>query len=239
MSSSSIRRTTSGRFVARESSTPEPTKGRRSRKGSSVVIERKTSTGLPPRVKITTARRARAEAALVARPLGAQIQGAARLEAAVRRYERGIDVPDPAVSWHAQQNAVLREELLQEFGAFTPGRLAEVAGSRSARANDTLYNWTRHRRVVAVDYGGQRLVPGFYITPEGVPDALAGPVIAVLDQQGASEWQQALWWTAARWQLHGRRGVDVLVDARSAPREERARVGRALVTAADEPRDFF
>lgn len=157
----------------------------------------------------------------------------------IQQRERRIDVPDPAVRWHAQQNVVLREGLLQEFGAFTPERLAEVAGSRSSRVNDTLYNWTRHGRVVAVDYGGKKLVPGFYVMPEGMPDDLTGPVIAALERLGASGWQQALWWTAPRWQLDGRRAVDVLLDARSTDRDDRARVGQALLDVADEPRDFF
>lgn len=175
----------------------------------------------------------------VAAPSGVRFGDAAALESVIRRQERGIDVPDPVVSWHARQNVVLREELPQEFGAFTPRRLAEVAGSRSARANDTFYDWTRHRRVVAVGYGGRRLVPGSYVTPEGTPDDLAGPVIAVLHRQGASEWQQAPWWTAARWQLGDRRGVDVLLEARNAPLEERTRAGLRLLAAADEPRDSF
>ncbi len=162
---------------------------------------------------------------------------------AIERYAPDIDVPPPAVLDQARRNLELRVAMLREFGAIGAAELAELVGSQARRPGTTVDNWRRAHRIVAVRWHDKTVVPGFVLLEGGQPDPAARAALAVLDEQGFGDWQQALWWTAPAPALDGVRPVDVLLAARrrghaGAPAAG-GDVSEQLAAAASRRRDWF
>jgi hypothetical protein len=162
---------------------------------------------------------------------------------AIERYAPDIDVPPPAVLDQARRNLELRVAMLREFGAIGSAELAELVGSQARRPGTTVDNWRRAHRVVAVRYRDKTVVPGFLLLEGGQPDPAARAALAILDEQGFGEWQQALWWTVPSPALDGARPVDVLLAARRrehvGARGEGGDASEQLAGAARRRRDWF
>lgn len=163
---------------------------------------------------------------------------AATLEA-IERYAPDIEVPPPAVLEQARRNLGLRVAMLREFGAVGVAALAELSGSKARRPSTVVDNWRRARRVVTVRWHGETLVPGFLVSAGGRPDPAAQPALAVLVEQGFSDWQAVLWWVVPNTHLDGVRPVDVLLGAREADPPARDEAAQRLAAAARRRRDWF
>jgi hypothetical protein len=157
---------------------------------------------------------------------------------AIERYTPDIEVPPPAVMDQVRRNIEAQVALLTEFGAVTVEELAGLAGSKAKRPNVTVDNWRRAHRIITVRFRDQTLVPGFLLLETGQPDPTAQPAIAQLADYGASDWQAALWWTAAAPTLDDRRPVDILLQARDGS-VMAAEVKTKLAGAARRRRDWF
>ena len=103
-------------------------------------------------------------------------------------------------------------QLIQEFGALTGDQIGEEH-SQAQNRHALAARWRKEGRIFGVPYRGQTLYPAFQF------DALSGEVkpstrevIARLPRDHMSDWECALWWTAANGWLAGRRPVDVLDD---------------------------
>jgi hypothetical protein len=157
---------------------------------------------------------------------------------AIERYAPDIEVPPPAVMDQVRRNIEAQVALLTEFGAVTVEELAKLAGSKAKRPNVTVDNWRRAHRIITVRFRDQTMVPGFLLLETGQPDPTAQPAISQLAEYGASDWQAALWWTAAAPALDDQRPVDVLMQARDGS-DVATDAKTKLVGAARRPRDWF
>jgi len=121
-------------------------------------------------------------------------------------------VPSPAQAALAQRESQARWSMFEEFGAFTSEELADQrsqAKNRHALAN----RWRNEGKVFAVELRGRRLFPGFQFNPETfAPEPVVADVLAALPLDRMSEWELALWWTAADPWLEGNRPVDVMQE---------------------------
>ena len=118
-------------------------------------------------------------------------------------------VPSAPAVLQARRNALAREALFQEFGAFTSAEVAGLAGSKASNKAALANRWKQEGRIFSVTHHGTTYYPGFQFDAEGRPL----PVIAeVMRRLGAKsgEWELALWFTAANGWLDGGRPVDLL-----------------------------
>jgi hypothetical protein len=119
-------------------------------------------------------------------------------------------VPSPAQALLAQRESQARWALLEEFGAWTSEQIADnrsSAKNRHALAN----RWRAEGKVFSVELHGRRLFPGFQFDPETyAPEPIVAEVLAALPREEMSEWELALWWTAANDWLDWRRPVDAI-----------------------------
>ena len=152
-----------------------------------------------------------------------------RTDALIDRILPDAPVPTPAQALQAQRNGEARWALMQEFGAYTS---EEIAAHRSrAKNKHALANrWRSEGRVFSVDFQGQRLFPGFQFDLETLaPKPVVAEALAALPREEMSEWEVALWWTAANGWLGGGRPVDVMED------DEGAVVAAAVHLAEPSP----
>lgn len=147
-------------------------------------------------------------------PVGPRDEGIAewrgRLEELVEQMTPELLVPSEPKVRQARRNAQARTQLLQEFGALTGDQIGEEH-SKAQNRHALAARWRKEGRIFGVPYRGQTLYPAFQF------DALAGAVkppireaLGQLPRDRMSEWEIALWWTAANGWLGGRRPVDVL-----------------------------
>jgi hypothetical protein len=124
-----------------------------------------------------------------------------------------------------RRNAEARTQLIQEFGALTGNQIGEEH-SQAQNRHALAARWRKEGRIFGVPYRGQTLYPAFQF------DALSGKVkpstravLAQLPRDRMSDWECALWWTAANGWLGGRRPVDVLDHEPEAVVAAAARLG--------------
>lgn len=118
-------------------------------------------------------------------------------------------VPSSDALLQARSNAQARIELLREFGYRTAEQIAE-GRSRAANRHALAGRWRKEGRVFAVDWKGRSLYPLFQFDGDGDPRPIVREVLRVLPTDKMSEWEVALWWTAANGWLSSRRPVDLL-----------------------------
>jgi hypothetical protein len=126
--------------------------------------------------------------------------------------DRPPAVPSQAAVLQARRNAEARIELLEEFGYFTAEQVAE-GRSRASNRSALAGRWRREGRIFAVDWKGSILYPGFQFDEQRAPRPPIRQVLAALPRDRMSDWEVALWWTAANGWLSGARPVDRLDDA--------------------------
>ena len=132
------------------------------------------------------------------------------LEYVTRALTPDVAFPSPAVVLQARRNAEARTALLEEFGALSATDVAELAGSTAKNTSALAGRWRRDGRILAVEHHGASLYPGFQFTDTGQPRPVVEAILNYLREDGASPWQQALWFISANGWLDGRRPVDAL-----------------------------
>ncbi len=145
------------------------------------------------------------------RSLGAETLAELRqsFEELIVRMTPELLMPTEAEARQARRNAEARTQLLQEFGAFTGEQIAEersIAQNRHALAA----RWRKEGRLFGVPYQGQTVYPAFQFDANDQLRSVVQDVLALLPREGMSDWEVALWWTAANGWLAGRRPVDLL-----------------------------
>lgn len=119
-------------------------------------------------------------------------------------------VPSESAARQAQRNAAARAELLAEFGALAGEDIGEQH-SRARNRHALAARWRKERRVFGVMHQGRTLYPGFqFDRTSGALRPAIRDVLAALPTERMSDWEVALWWTAANGWLGGRRPVDLL-----------------------------
>lgn len=121
-------------------------------------------------------------------------------------------VPSAPAVLQARRNALAREALFQEFGAFTSSEVAALAGSKASNKAALANRWKQEGRIFSVTHHGTTYYPGFQFDGEGRPLPVIAEVIRRLGAKGG-EWELALWFTAANGWLGGQRPVDLLESA--------------------------
>lgn len=122
-----------------------------------------------------------------------------------------LDLPSDAAALLARRNAKRRAQLLQEFGALSGEQIAEER-SRAANRHALAARWRKEGRIFGVPYRGQMLYPAFQFDDDGTLRPVISDVLAGLPRDRMSEWEVALWWTAANGALGGERPVDLLEE---------------------------
>ncbi len=148
-----------------------------------------------------------------------------QLEQLVEQMTPELSLPSEPKLRQARRNAEARTQLLQEFGAATGEQIGEEH-SHAQNRHALAARWRKEGRIFGVPYRGQTLYPAFQF------DAVSGEVkpsirdvLAQLPRDRMSEWESALWWTAANGWLGGRRPVDALDDEPEAVAAAAARLG--------------
>lgn len=148
-----------------------------------------------------------------------------QLEQLVEQMTPELSLPSEPKLRQARRNAEARTQLLQEFGALTGDQIGEEH-SQAQNRHALAARWRKEGRVFGVPYRGQTLYPAFQF------DAVSGEVkpsirdvLVHLPRDRMSEWESALWWTAANGWLGGRRPVDVLDDEPEAVAAAAAQLG--------------
>jgi hypothetical protein len=136
----------------------------------------------------------------------------AQLEQLVEQMTPELSLPSEPKLRQARRNAEARTQLLQEFGALTGDQIGEEH-SQAQNRHALAARWRKEGRVFGVPYRGQTLYPGFQFDPvSGQVKPAVREVLARLPRDRMSDWESALWWTAANGWLRDRRPVDVLDD---------------------------
>ena len=118
-------------------------------------------------------------------------------------------VPSAPAVLQARRNALAREALLKEFGAYTSSEVADLAGSKASNKAALANRWKQEGRIFSVTHHGAIYYPGFQFGAEGRPLPVIAEVIRAL-ARASSEWQLALWFLGSNGWLGGRRPVDLL-----------------------------
>ncbi len=133
-----------------------------------------------------------------------------QLEQMVEQMTPELALPTEPKLRQVRRNAEARTQLIQEFGALTGEQIGEEH-SKAQNRHALAARWRKEGRIFGIPYRGQTLYPAFQF------DALSGKVkpstrevLAQLPRDRMSDWECALWWTAANGWLGGRRPVDVL-----------------------------
>jgi hypothetical protein len=126
------------------------------------------------------------------------------------------DVPSRAAVLQARRNAEARMELLREFGYLTAEQVAD-GRSRAANRSALAGRWRAEGKIAAVEWKGRVLYPAFQFDEQGAPFPAVASVLAVLPRDRMSDWEVALWWTAANGWLAGDRPVDRLTGDDAGP----------------------
>jgi hypothetical protein len=120
-------------------------------------------------------------------------------------------VPSETRLLSARRSAAARIKLLDEFGYYRAEQIAE-ARSRAANRAALASRWAREGKIFGVDWRGQRLYPAFQFAEDMSPRPAVAAVLAALPRDKMSEWEVALWWTAANGWLDYARPVDLLLE---------------------------
>jgi hypothetical protein len=133
-----------------------------------------------------------------------------QLEQLVQQMTPELSLPTEPKLRQARRNAEARTQLLQEFGALTGEQIGEQH-SQAHNRHALAARWRKEGRIFGVPYRGQTLYPAFQFDDiSGNLKPSIRNVLAHLPSNRMSEWERALWWTAANGSLAARRPVDVL-----------------------------
>jgi len=115
----------------------------------------------------------------------------------------------PMPSRHDQTAAthrptVARSALLSEFGF---RRITDIVQGRPDAPD-----WERDGRILSVEWHGERVYPAFQFAGDNTPHPAVADVLAALPRDKMTEWEVALWWTAANGWLGYERPVDLLLE---------------------------
>jgi hypothetical protein len=69
-------------------------------------------------------------------------------------------VPSAPAVLQARRNALAREELFKEFGAYTSAEVADLAGSKAANKAALANRWKQEGRIFSVMHHGVDYFPG-------------------------------------------------------------------------------
>ena len=134
------------------------------------------------------------------------------VEDLVQRMTPDIGVPSESEVRQAQRNAAARTALLREFGARTSEQIGEEH-SRARNRHALAARWRKEGRMFGVPYHGRMVYPAFqFDATSGELRPAVKAVLSALPVGRMSQWEVALWWTAANGWLGGRRPVDLLDD---------------------------
>jgi hypothetical protein len=126
--------------------------------------------------------------------------------------------------WHDREAAVLRQEVLTEFDAYTYDDVVELYGALTA--DEMLRAWSQ-REVIAVPVSGTGRFPGFQLADNRIAPGVA-PAVAALEASGLRGWPATLWFTAGNGWLADHRPVDLLaIDPDAVVSAARRRLERA------------
>ena len=125
------------------------------------------------------------------------------------------EFPPPARLLQVRRNAEARKRLIDEFGLYTSGELAELRQAQTANASVEPRRWLREGRIFEVPpVAGGRRYPGFQFDASGRPLPALRPVLDALGDVLAG-WELALWFTGPNASLDGARPVDRLTRSAS------------------------
>jgi DNA helicase HerA-like ATPase len=140
-----------------------------------------------------------------------------RVQREGERFERLIEVlmpnepvPESAVVEQARRNAEARTAFLKEVPTATSADVAELSGSRARNKAALAGGWRKRGKVFAISASGQLRFPLFQFDREGQPKRELAELLAVLQEQGLSGWEIALWFSGANERLDGKRPLDLL-----------------------------
>lgn len=122
-----------------------------------------------------------------------------------------IETLTDAATTQLRWNALARGNALQEFGAFTSARLAEMRGANTTNPHATTGRWLASGRVFAIETPSGRLFPAFQFE-QGEPRPVIRRILVALDRQ-LRGWELLAWFTGSNGHLAGARPVDRLDDA--------------------------
>ncbi|HEX3529544.1 MAG TPA: hypothetical protein VH988_20990 [Thermoanaerobaculia bacterium] len=118
-------------------------------------------------------------------------------------------VPSAPAVLQARRNALAREELFKEFGAYTSAEVADLAGSKASNKAALANRWKQEGRIFSVTHHGATYFPAFQFDDQGRPRPVLAQVIASLGSK-STEWELALWFMGNTGWLDGKRPVDLL-----------------------------
>jgi hypothetical protein len=118
-------------------------------------------------------------------------------------------VPSAPAVLQARRNALAREELFKEFGAYTSSEIADLAGSKASNKAALANRWKQEGRIFSVTHHGATYFPAYQFDIEGRPRPVIAQVIKAVGSKW-SEWELALWFTSGTGWLDGQRPVDLL-----------------------------
>jgi hypothetical protein len=148
-----------------------------------------------------------------------------QLEQLIEQMTPELSLPSEAQVRQARRSAEARTQLLQEFGALTGDQIGEEH-SHARNRHALAARWRKEGRIFGVPYRGQTLYPAFqFDAVSGEVKASIRDVLTQLPRDRMSEWESALWWTAANGWLGGRRPVDALDDEPDAVAAAAAQLG--------------
>ncbi len=162
-------------------------------------------------------------------PVGPRDEGISewysQLERLVEQMTPELSLPSEPKLRQVRRNAEARTQLVQEFGALTGDQIGEQH-SQARNRHALAARWRKEGRIFGVPYRGQTLYPAFQFDVVGgeVKPSIRD-VLAQLPRDRMSDWESALWWSAANGWLGGRRPVDVLDDEPEAVAAAAARLG--------------
>jgi hypothetical protein len=140
-----------------------------------------------------------------------------------RQMEEMIDfmaarmvAPSPVETEMAQRLAARHARVLNEFGYFTAGQLADANGSQASNRASLADNWRKRRQVFAVPHPDKAarerdVYPAFQFE-DGRPIKAVQPVLEALGER-KPPWKLALWFTSNNGWLPGNaRPADLLAS---------------------------
>jgi hypothetical protein len=149
-------------------------------------------------------------------PVGPRDEGISewqsQLEQLVEQITPELSLPTEPKLRQVRRNAEARTQLIQEFGALTGDQIGEEH-SQAQNRHALAARWRKEGRIFGVPYRGQTLYPAFqFDAVSGKVKSSTREVLAQLPRDRMSDWESALWWTAANGWLEDRRPVDVVDD---------------------------
>lgn len=132
-----------------------------------------------------------------------------RLDRLIETMTPDVRFPSESAAVLSQRNARRRAQLLEEFGALTGEQIAQER-SRARNRHALAARWRKEGRLFGVPYRGQTVYPAFQFDESDQLRPVIAEVLEALPRSHMSDWEVALWWTAANGHLGGRRPVDSL-----------------------------